>query len=164
MYLLLLVTWVLLFGHCSTPSRTIQEYQDQIGDTPFDPSRDNPEYTLCDSTNVLHKRAYIQYTGGIKAMEEELFANYEYQPSYSTFSGTFIIRFVVNCRNEAGRYRMQILDEKFQKTTAPKNLVTHILSISKNLNKWNHAVYKGKDHDGYRFITIKMENGQLIKK
>ncbi len=162
--LLFIISWGLLVGGCSNASKVKQEYRDQIGDTPFDANLDDGNFKLCDATNVLHKRAYVSYTGGIKAMEEELFSNYKYQSAYRTFTGTFIIRFLVNCNNEAGRYRMQILDADLNKITPPENLAAHMLAITKKLNKWNHAVYKEKEYDGYRFITIKMKNGQLVKK
>lgn len=153
---------VLIYG-CQTAKDTQQLYENQIGDTPFNQSLDNSNFKFCDSTNVLHKRAYIRYTGGEKALEEEFIEKYIFQTEHKNFSGYFIIRFAVNCDNQTDRFRMQILNANFKKTNCPKKLEDHILSISKSLKNWNHAFYRGEDYDGYRFINIKMENGKIVK-
>jgi hypothetical protein len=152
----------LIFG-CQNSKKPQQYYENQIGDTPFDKTRDNPSFKFCDSTKVLHKRAYITYSGGKKALEEELIKKYIFQPNYKTFSGYFIIRFAVNCNNETGRFRMEVLDTNFTKTNCPEDLKNHILSLSKSLKNWNHVFYRGKDYDGYRFINIKMKHGKIVK-
>lgn len=157
-----MIVIILTFG-CQTSKETQQHYEDQIGDTPFDKSIDYPNFKFCDSTKVLHKRAYIQYTGGEKALEEELIKNYTPQTAYNNFTGYFIIRFAVNCNNETGRFRIEVLDSNFKKGHCSKALENHILSISKSLKHWNHAYYRGKDYDGYRFINIKMKNGNIVK-
>ncbi len=162
-YFKIIIVTIILISGCQIAKKSQQFYENQIGDTPFNKSLDNSNFKFCDSTNVLHKRAYIQYTGGEKALEEELIKKYVFQPEHKGFSGYFIFRFAVNCNNQTGRYRIQILDPNFKKANCPKNLETHILSISKSLKDWNHAFYKGKDYDGYRFINIKMENGKIVK-
>jgi hypothetical protein len=137
-----------------------QDYKNQIGDTLFNSSLDDSSFKFCDSTNVLHKRAYVSYQGGMKALEEEFLNQFNFK---SNFSGYFVVRFVVNCNNKAGRFRMEILDSNFQLTMCSDGLKKHILTIVKELKNWKHAIYKGKDYDCYRFLTLKLKNGKLIK-
>lgn len=138
-------------------------YEDQIGDTPFNPNLDNTNFKFCDSTNVLHKRALITYDGGTKALEKELLDSYKYNPNLKHFSGYFIVRFAVNCKNKTGRFRIQVLNSLFEEVDSATELTEHILDIAKKLDKWNHPYYKGKDYDGYSFITIKVINGKIQK-
>ncbi len=161
-YYTYLIVTLLVFG-CQNLKKVQKDYENQIGDTPFDKTRDNPNFKFCDSTKVLHKRAYIRYSGGEKALEEELIKKYNFQPNYRTFSGYFIIHFAVNCNNKTGRFRMEILDTNFRKTNCPEGLESQILSLAKSLENWHHAFYRGKDYDGYRFINIKMKNGKIVK-
>lgn len=146
---------------CHQESPKTPLYQNQIGDTPFDKKIDDKQFKFCDSSNVLHKRTLISYEGGLKMMHQELSNSYEYKSNFKEFSGYFIIRFAVNCNNKAGRFRMQVLDTNFNLTDCPKALQSHIFSTVKNLKKWKHAVYNGKDYDGYTFITIKLINGNI---
>ena len=160
---LLVFTILILLLSCQTTKESPKHYENQIGDTPFNQNLDDSNFKFCDSTNILHKRAYIRYAGGEKALEEELIKKYIFQPEYKSFNGYFIIRLAVNCNNETGRFRIQVLDSSFKKTNCPRNLEAHILYISKSLKNWNHAFYKGKDYDGYRFINIKMKKGKIVK-
>ncbi|MEM1001817.1 MAG: hypothetical protein AAGH46_04125, partial [Bacteroidota bacterium] len=122
---------------------------------------DDVNFKFCDSSKVLHKRALIKYTDGETALEKEILEKYQYKQMYSEFSGYFIIRFAVNCKNATGRFRVEVLDSNFNETTIPEELKDEILSLFKNLNSWNHAVYQGDSYDGYTFRVIKIMNGKI---
>lgn len=144
------------------PQPPLQQYENHIGDTPFDADVDNPNFKFCDPADILHKRAFVRYEGGAKAFKEEMLAKYDFKSSYKSYNGYFIIRFAVNCNDELGRVRIEVLDESFTLSKAPEGLENHVLSIFKELKNWKHPVYDKKDYDGYKFITIKMVNGQII--
>lgn len=160
-YVIVLISLSLFF--CCEKTKDKIEYENHIGDTSFNANLDNPNFKFCDSTNILHKRAYIQYTGGNKALEDELIRQYIYKDEYKTFNGYIVIRFAVNCYDKAGRFRTEVLDTDFNKTACPGDLNQQVVSIFKNLKHWNHAVYEGKDYDGYRFNIIKIVNGKIQK-
>ena len=40
-------------------------------------------------------------------------------------------------------------------------LEEHLLSIMKSIKGWKHPIYNDKDYDGYKFISIKIVNGQI---
>ena len=146
---------------CNTTKEDHDVYENQIGDTSFDSTLDDPKFQFCDSTKVLHKRARISYSGGKKNLEESLTKAYNFKPEYSSFSGYFIVRLAVNCKNEAGRFRLQILDNDFNLTEYPESLKLHIKTIFKELSEWNHAVYENEYYDCYTFHTIKINNGKI---
>ncbi len=137
-------------------------YMEHIGDTPFDPKLDDVNFKFCDTTNVLHHRGRISYTGGTPAMEKELIASYKKQSEFESFTGYFFVRFAVNCENKSGRFRWEIVDENFKETTCSTALEKEIISKIKSLQYWNHPIYKGESHDGYTFLIIKIENGNII--
>lgn len=139
------------------------EYLADIGDTKFNPELDDVNFTFCDAANVLHKRALVAYTGGTPAMEKELISNYEKQPAFESFTGYFFIRFAVNCKNESGRFRWEIVDEDFKEMKCPDALEKEIITKVKNLKNWNHPIYQGESHDGYTFLIVKIENGNIVR-
>jgi len=158
---LCLVLFLLILMSCESSKDNRDDYPNQIGDTTFNPKLDDSNFQFCKPTNVLHKRAYVKYTGGNKALEEELLSKFVFKEEYKTFSGYFIIRFAVNCKGESGRFRLEILDNNFELTNCPESLKVNIKTIFKDLNKWNHPVYKNEDYDGYTFRTLKINNGEI---
>lgn len=148
---------------CNTKSDSTKIYLADIGDTTFKPALDTSSFKFCDSTNILHKRAYVKYTGGIRSLENDLIAQYQIKPNYKVFSGYFIVRFAVNCKDEAGRFRWEIVDPNFEETTCPNGLENDIITTLKLLDKWNHPFYRGEDYDGYTYVVIKIENGQILR-
>ncbi|GAA3519811.1 hypothetical protein GCM10022393_37530 [Aquimarina addita] len=158
---LLIVTIFLI--SCNRSIVKQPHYENQIGDTPFNAYLDTDDFKFCDPTNVLHKRSLVTYKGGTRAFEQQLIKNYNYKLSYEPYSGYFIIRFAVNCSDQAGRYRMETLDVNFNPSKHPTEFQEHILSTVKELKGWRHAFYQGKDYDCYKFITIKIINGQIQK-
>lgn len=149
--------------NCQTSDESNLKYLADIGDTTFNSELDNPNFNFCDTSNVLHKRAYVKYSGGTRSLEDDIIAQYKIKPEYKAFNGYFIVRFAVNCNDETGRFRWEIVNPDFEETTCPKLLENDIIDILKALQKWNHPIYEGKDYDGYTNIIVKIENGNIIR-
>lgn len=161
MFVLIVLSTVLL--SCNAREEKEPVYENQVGDTQFDSRFDDANFQFCDSTDVLHKRAFVAYQrGGMRVINEDLQKLYEFKPNYASYSGYFIVRFAVNCKDEPGRYRMQTLDTNFNLKEFPEDLEQHILSIVKSLKGWKHPFYDGKEYDGYKFITIKIVKGKIV--
>ena len=153
----------MLLSNCKPEKDSKPVYLDDIGDTVFNPELDAVNFTFCDSTDVLHKRARISYVGGTPNMEKELLAAYVKKSEYESFSGYFFIRFAVNCKNESGRFRWEIVDEEFKETKCPKALEEEIIRAVKSLQYWNHPIYEGESHDGYTYLIVKIKNGTILR-
>jgi len=160
--IILIIASTVLFN-CKINNDSTPNYLADIGDTTFNAKLDNPNFKFCDTSNVLHKRAYVKYSGGIRNLEDDIINQYQIKPKYKTFSGYFIVRFAVNCNDETGRFRWEIVDTDFEKTGCSKELENHVINILKGLKKWNHPLYRGKDYDGYTYLVIKIENGNIVR-
>lgn len=139
-----------------------EQYFKHIGDTKFDSSKDNVNFKFCDSTKVFHSRSRVSYENGHKGLQNEIIERYNYQISFNNFTGYFFIRLAVNCNNEAGRFRWEIVDENHQETTCSKTLENHIIQVVKSLKNWNAVTYEGESYDGYTFFIIKFKDGKII--
>lgn len=158
-----MIVILLLLVSCNNSNNTKEIYKDHIGDTSFNSKLDAPSFKFCDSTNILHSRSKIHYNGGTIKFEDDLLEQYILQPEFENFNGFFFIRFAVNCNDEIGRIRWDVVDSNFQATNCPLSLERNLISIVKKLNNWSHPVSNNKDYDGYSFLIIKIENGEIIK-
>lgn len=141
--------------------KTKEKYRNQIGDTHYKKELDAKEFKFCDSTNVLHKRAYVRYIGGSQALQKEIKSLYDFKLFNTSFSGYFIVRLAVNCQGVAGRFRIESVDSSFNSLNKNEKFESYILSISKRLNNWSKPYYKDKFYDGYTFFVIKFKNGKI---
>lgn len=147
---------------CNAQKKYVKKEFNHIGDTKFTVKKDNPNFKFCDTTKIYHSRASISYKNGHKGLQNELIKQYKYKPSFKNFTGYFFIRLAVNCKNESGRFRWEIVDEEHQKTTCSKTLENYIVKLIKNLKGWKSVKHNNKSYDGYTFFIIKFKNGKII--
>ena len=78
------------------------------------------------------------------------------QLKFSNFSGNINIRFVINCKNEIGYFRIKTVDHDYKKVEISPDLQKKIVAIIQQLNDWN-----GKNVDSYYQIQIKLIDGNV---
>ena len=78
------------------------------------------------------------------------------QLNFPDFSGNINIRFVINCKNEIGYFRIKTVDQDYKKVEISTDLQKRIVSIIQQLKDWN-----GKNKDSYYQIQIKLKNGKV---
>jgi len=158
---------ILLLGFlfsCSSKEKSavvINEYSHNVGDILFDPNSDNNSFLLCDSTKIISGRSILTYSGGIKIVSDLLLENFRFQPEYESFSGYVVVRFIMNCKKETGRFRAQSLGFDFSLKECPTALKSHLISIVKELKNWEYKSSRGKDSDCSKFINFKIEHGKI---
>ncbi|MBX2829092.1 MAG: hypothetical protein KTR22_13080 [Flavobacteriaceae bacterium] len=159
----LFILWLLLpfFLACENKEEVSIGYENQIGDTHYVAGLDTEEFEFCDSTNVLHKRAYVGYHGGTQALLEELNGFYDDRFIPTNFEGFFIVRLGVNCNGQPGRFRIESLDTQFNPLEENKEWEDYILSLSRRLKNWKKPYYRGQFYDGYTFFILKFNNGKM---
>ncbi len=79
-----------------------------------------------------------------------------HQLNFPNFSGNINVRFVINCKNEIGYFRIKAVDQDYKKVEIPDDLQKKIVAIIQLLNDWN-----GKNEDSYYQIQIKLKNGKV---
>ena len=78
------------------------------------------------------------------------------QLNFPDFSGNINIRFVINCKNEIGYFRIKTVDQDYKKVEISTDLQKRIIATIQQLNDWN-----GKNEDSYYQIQIKLKNGKV---
>lgn len=132
-----------------------------LGYIPHDTRYDHPDYIVCDSTKINSGRNSVQYAEGTKKLREDILVNYSYNPAYAAFSGYIVIRFLVNCEGNTGRYRAQALNLDFTSADAPDGLLEQSIALLKSLDQWVKSSKQGKQAEYAKYINLKMENGHI---
>ena len=101
------------------------------------------------------------YSEGKNGLRKFILSNYE-NKSY-TDSGYLNIRFVINCKGEAGRYIIHENNLDLEPSTLNKDLVDQLFNLTTQLKKWNPNVIRGEKKDSYMYISYKIENGEITE-
>lgn len=144
-----------------------ESYKD-VGDIPYDRTKDDPSYELCDEN--LIKQYYIRhskdlapsYAGEKSGLERVIYDSYSHPQDHNQ-NGYITIRFIVNCKGKPGRFRIEEMDVDFQPYAFPKSISTQVLNIVRSLDQWTPRKRKEKAYDFYQYLTFKIESGQITK-
>lgn len=154
----------LLAAACSN-----QDHQRDVGDIPFDPATDDPDFKICGRESSV-KQYYARgssyepagYEGEKRALENTFLEQYAFPVSESE-KGYVTIRFIVNCRGESGRFRVGQMGFDYQPRNFAPELVQQLLEITRSLDGWIPVSREGKTYDFYQYLTFKIRNGQIEK-
>lgn len=131
-----------------------------LGFIPFEKELDDANYVICDSTEINSGRNRVQYIGGNNKFRQDIESGFTFKKSYALFNGYIVLRFMVNCEGDVGRYRARALNIDFSPSSAPSDLVNHSVDLIKSLDNWT----KREDNDEReysKFINLKFNNGKI---
>ena len=79
-----------------------------------------------------------------------------HQLNFPNFSGNINVRFVINCKNEIGYFKIKAVNQDYKKVELSTDLQKKMVAIVQQLNDWD-----GKNEDSYYQIQIKLKNGKV---
>lgn len=103
----------------------------------------------------------VTYSKGKNGLRNFILSNYK-NKNY-TDSGYLNIRFVINCKGEAGRYVIHENDLNLEPKAFTKDLKDQLFELTTQLKKWNPNFYRGIYHDSYMYISYRIENGSITE-
>ncbi len=136
-----------------------------VEDIPFDPAVDNPNFELCFGEDHAIQYYRVSNNTGSKHNKPKFVSFIEEQTKSIKFkneSGYIRVRFIVNCKGEADRFRIleSSLDNKpksFSKQTSEK-----LLKVIKAIDKW-HTGNNMTKTDFYLYVLFKIVDGKIVK-
>ena len=159
---------ILLISNC-TPTPTIEKnYPEHVGDIAEDPQLDDPNFKVCNEDYVIQYYS-ANYTSTPQLYKGEKPAILEYFKQYSHpktegQSGYITIRFIVNCKGETGRFRMQQMGSNHQAFTFDEAISSQLMKLTKALPDWQAYHHtNGEIIDYYQYLTFKLQDGQIIE-
>jgi hypothetical protein len=128
-----------------------------------DPEKDDDSFKLCNEQWV------IPYYGGTKTTFQgdkpaliNHFSSYNPPSNSKGQTGFVTIRFIVNCKGEAGRFRMETLSPTLEPTRFDKTITKQLLTLTQHLNGWVPVQHEGKPIDSYYYLCFQMRDGKII--
>jgi hypothetical protein len=142
--------------------------KNDVGDIPFDKILDDENFKTCNETNI--NQYYVRYSadtrpgyqGEKKGLDKAILSKYSFQQSEQE-NGYVTIRFIVNCKGETGRFRIEEMDFAYKPRKFDSKISHQLLEIVKNLKEWIPRKSNGENLDFYQYLTFKIEKGQIVK-
>lgn len=155
----------LILNACTSPSHEneTQAYHRHVGDIPFDPELDDPAFQPCHEDIATQYYGFgdgIQYEGEKARIIRVFREKYTIQDKPEE-NGYITIRFMVNCKGETGRFRMEEMDHTYEPKTFSPEIPQLILEIVQSLDAWKPGTYQDRTYDYYQPLTFKIINGKI---
>jgi hypothetical protein len=164
-YSVLLAFFIIATLNNCTSEKQRSKYLRWVGDIENDPKSDELAFKLCNSEMLtkqyFHVGEGIQYDGEMFKIRE-VFRS-KYKSVNINQSGWVRIRFIVNCRGEAGRYRMIESDQNYQSRAFDGRITDQLLTITKSLDGWKQLPDAENSHDYYQYLIFKIKDGDLLE-
>lgn len=157
-----------LFSGCGpskNASKPNADYPKNVGDIRPDPALDDPKFSVCRENYI--QQYYYSTTSGFRGEKPALQAffreKFTLNPKHRSENGYITIRFVVNCRGEAGRFRVQEMGTDYLPKKFPLALTAHLLNLTKQLDGWLPAQHNGIVFDYYQYLTFVIASGDIAQ-
>ncbi|SHK73182.1 hypothetical protein SAMN04488007_3703 [Maribacter aquivivus] len=131
-----------------------------VGDIDFDSSIDNSEFVVCNEEYIVqYYSAGTYYEGGKKAIKKELrelITHLDFEKS-----GIITFRFIVNCKNQTGRFRIKMVNTDLKETSFNSSNIKQIQESIKNLKDWHAGKWNNQPLDTYYNLSFKIQDGKI---
>ncbi|MCP4441970.1 MAG: hypothetical protein GY810_23930 [Aureispira sp.] len=161
-----ILIFICLLSACKTEEKVIEKpkYLRWVGDIEQDLTKDAKQFELCNTEaeafQYFNTHKGFRYKGEKKALVETF--NKKYRPlNGKKQNGWIRIRFIVNCKGEAGRFRVIQSNENYEEFEFDKKVVEQLLKITKSLKGWETLEHKGTAIDYYLYLIFKLEDGTI---
>ena len=124
-------------------------------------------FEVCNEDYILqyYNPERATYSEGKNGLRNFILSNYK-NNNY-TDSGYLNIRFVINCKGEAGRYVIHENDLDLAPKTFTKGLKDQLFELTIQLKGWNPNLIVGENgsayYDTYMYISYRIENGNITE-
>lgn len=157
----------LLLTNCNSPkekSDSQDEKPETVDSIYFDKTVDDPDFKLCRPYvyQYFNDSKGLIFEGG-KPLLVEAFSNQYNSGIVPKETGLVRIRFVVNCKGEADRFRLLGMDNDYKEKDFDKTITDQLLTITKSLKGWGVKELRGDSVDYYQYLIFSINDGIITK-
>ena len=124
---------------------------------------DSKAFSACIEDHILGSyfaRKPTAYNPGKDSLRSFFFQNFDSQ-GFNNESGYITVRFIVNCKGQAGRYILDQVGLDYQEKRFPSDLTDTLLVLTQQLQDWRPMQSWDNVYDSYHHLTFKINNGEL---
>ncbi|MDO6761811.1 hypothetical protein Q4566_16505 [Tamlana sp. 2_MG-2023] len=158
----------LFFFSCQTEKKINKkkEYLRWVGDIEQNKQIDELEYKVCNGDDKILQ--YFNVGKGPTYFGEKSRILNTFKTNYKSIAdkkenGLIRIRFIVNCKGKAGRFRVLQSDYDYQEKQFDKEIVSQLLNITKGIENWEVLKINQVPLDYYTYLIFKITDGQLTE-
>jgi len=164
-YPILLIFVIFSFLSSCSSEKQQSKYLRWVGDIEGDSTLDDPAFKLCHSELItkqyFHVGQGLLYDGEMLKIRDIFHSKYKSVDINQ--SGWIRIRFIINCRGEAGRFRVIESDENYQSRAFDSKITEQLIAITKSLDGWQPLPDAQNPEDYYQYLIFKIQGGDLIE-
>ena len=140
------------------------KYPNNVGDITPDSLLDDPSFLVCSKSNIPQYYAVNGRFEGEKAAIERYFKeNFRKNQAWKKEEGYITIRFVVNCKGQSGRFRVQEMSPEYLPKKFPATLIQQLLQLTKQMQGWIPATIKDTPCDFYQYLCFTIAQGDIVR-
>lgn len=132
-----------------------------VGDIKFDVNKDDPHFDICNSDEIF--QYYSLSFSSTDDVKKQVRAKALSKSVTGVPSGYFTIRFVVNCKGEADRFRFYAVDLQYRERSIDGNIAKLLGSIIEAIEAWPIGTFEQAPVDYYRFVTFKIQDSKVME-
>jgi hypothetical protein len=156
-----------IFSACNPPKKIEAsnfDYPKQVGDIKPDPMLDDTTFHACREANIpQYYSVNGSFEGEKPAIERYFQQHFRKQKAWEKENGYLSIRFVVNCKGETGRFRIQEMGMDYQAKKFPETLSQHLLTLCKQMDGWQPGRSETFVYDYYQYLTFTIAKGEILR-
>lgn len=165
--IIFILFWLVSNYSCQNSRNVVSEstsnYPRMIGDISYDSRLDNSNFKLCNTDNDVAQ--YYRFNGKPYINEKEDLVKtilHKYDNSIvKKENGLVRIRFIINCKGEAGRFRLLAADFNYKEKVFDSNITSQLLHIIESIETWKVVYKEGVGVDYYFYLIFKIEGGEI---
>ena len=123
----------------------------------------NEGFEVCNEDFIVqyYNPQSATYSQGKNGLRKFIMSHYKNE-NY-TNSGYLNIRFVINCKGQAGRYVIHENNLDLEPTSFNKDLVDQLFNLTTELKDWNPNYTHDAFRDSYMYISYRIEHGNITE-
>jgi hypothetical protein len=123
----------------------------------------NEGFEVCNEDFIVqyYNPQSATYSQGKNGLRKFIMSHYKNE-NY-TDSGYLNIRFVINCKGQAGRYVIHENNLDLEPTSFNKGLVDQLFNLTTELKDWNPNFTHDAFRDSYMYISYRIEHGNITE-
>lgn len=152
-----------IFSLTSCDYYLVKDHRDHIGVIQKGFWEREEDFQLCFEEKIFpyyYGRKAAGFAEGKDVLRKYFYSQYSNR-GITNESGYVTVRFIINCKGEAGRFELLQTGLDFKKKRFSPLISRQLLELTRKLESWRPLEYYGDRYDSFFHLSFKITNGDL---